>query len=95
MHHIVPRALGGNDSEDNLRLLCEDCHRAEHRLNRSELTKKGIEKIRKTPSVKYINLKVFYEGLNAILQDNYVPSLSEVLDIIEKVPYREYKEDDK
>jgi len=26
--HILPLALGGTDTDDNVRCLCEDCHRA-------------------------------------------------------------------
>ena len=27
-HHIIPRSLGGTDDEDNIVLLCANCHRA-------------------------------------------------------------------
>lgn len=27
-HHIIPRSLGGSDDEDNIELLCANCHRA-------------------------------------------------------------------
>jgi 5-methylcytosine-specific restriction endonuclease McrA len=30
-HHIVPRALGGADTMDNLEALCSECHQAMHR----------------------------------------------------------------
>ena len=28
--HIISRGAGGSDTEDNTRLLCGDCHHAEH-----------------------------------------------------------------
>ena len=38
VHHITPLCLGGENIEDNLTVLCADCHRKEHAiLNRSPL----------------------------------------------------------
>jgi hypothetical protein len=31
VHHLIPRAAGGPDHEDNLVTLCTDCHTAAHR----------------------------------------------------------------
>jgi len=31
VHHIKPLSEGGADNEDNMTLLCEECHRNEHR----------------------------------------------------------------
>lgn len=31
LHHIIPRAAGGPDHEDNLITLCTDCHTEAHR----------------------------------------------------------------
>ena len=29
-HHVIPKSRGGNDSRDNLVLLCQTCHSAVH-----------------------------------------------------------------
>lgn len=48
VHHIVPVAAGGTNSEDNLVVLCPTCHRLVHRYNFSarqlrEYKKQAIE----------------------------------------------------
>ena len=30
IHHIIPKSEGGNDTADNLVLLCHECHRKIH-----------------------------------------------------------------
>jgi len=30
VHHVIPRSLGGNDVDDNLVVLCHNCHRLVH-----------------------------------------------------------------
>ena len=37
-HHVVPRALGGTDTLDNLALLHPTCHRQVHSLGEAALS---------------------------------------------------------
>ena len=35
IHHVCPRSKGGDNSEDNLLTLCNDCHAEVHKQNLS------------------------------------------------------------
>ena len=47
-HHIIPKILGGQDTTDNFEYLCSACHKKKHLENRSELTKIGLAKAKKS-----------------------------------------------
>lgn len=92
LHHIVPKALGGNN-KDNLVWLCDECHGKIHEieynktsLSHSELTKIGLEKVRKEPCQKLIGLYDFYITLNEILEKQESIDVIDVLDIIDNLP---------
>lgn len=47
VHHVVPEALGGQDTLTNLVSLCDECHGKVHgkkNVNVGELTRAGLEK---------------------------------------------------
>ena len=43
IHHILPRSKGGGDSNDNLTLLCPNCHRLAHEGKLTEFTSLTIQ----------------------------------------------------
>ena len=49
VHHKIPLVLCGDDTIDNLISLCYSCHMKEHALNRSGLTKAGLERRKNAP----------------------------------------------
>lgn len=47
VHHVVYRSRGGKDAENNLVLLCRDCHRAIHNGSpNSAMVKRGLYTIK-------------------------------------------------
>lgn len=86
LHHKISLTKGGSNEETNLIPLCSKCHTALHNLDRSELTKVGIEKAR-NKEIKYhlIALEDLYEVLE---NENFQVSTSELIDIIFSLPIR-------
>jgi hypothetical protein len=41
-HHILPLSYGGEDTEDNLTILCVECHKAQHTPQEKERIKNAI-----------------------------------------------------
>lgn len=74
-HHIVPKSRGGNDSPENLILLCLECHGKAHDVSfKSDagLIKDGIEKVRKKEKLS----KEFFEE-NKDLVDEFFTVLED------------------
>jgi len=44
IHHLIPRAFGGGDREDNLITLCDGCHANKHRNLQVSLGRRTLEK---------------------------------------------------
>lgn len=44
VHHLIPRAFGGSDSEDNLVTLCQACHAGRHLNLQARLSRRLIER---------------------------------------------------
>lgn len=80
VHHIIPLSVGGPDIEDNMRVICGKCHAM--LTPKSVLTKLGIQRVKKE-----VKMREFYEKLDALIDvdDLYVPTVSEVIDIVEEV----------
>ena len=75
IHHIIPFSLTGDDSDDNLIVLCQSCHT---RLTpRSKLTKLGQRG--DTPIHQAIYIELDESGV-----DNFRDSFYEVLDLVDK-----------
>lgn len=99
VHHIIPLSVGGPDIEDNMIVVCYKCHAL--LTPKSVLTKLGIQRVKdnnqkiikqvKDNTQKMLNknqkMIEFYECLDAIMgvDDNYVPTVSEIIDIVENV----------
>lgn len=91
IHHIVPKVKCGTDDESNLIVLCSHCHRNIHKGNRSELTKLGIERKRRsagfdTPLIARDELMV---EINSQLSEGPL-SAGDVIDIINHMPTHGY-----
>ena len=44
VHHMIPRAFGGNDNPSNLITLCSGCHAAKHPYLQASLARRVIER---------------------------------------------------
>lgn len=56
IHHIVPKAKGGNDSHSNLTYICPNCHRLAHK------GKIAVEDLKTLEEVLKDNWKKYYYG---------------------------------
>lgn len=83
LHHIIPVSLGGEDTEENLILLCPACH---SRLTpRSALTKLGLRKFDIHDYIfNYLHRKI-YQTIN----DNGDRSALDVIDSVDQVMFSE------
>lgn len=85
IHHKIPLIEGGSDTEDNFISLCYECHKEKHKLNRSKLTKKGIEEAR-TKEVKDVLISKI--DLLQRIQDEELCSVAEIVDCIVEAPVK-------
>ena len=77
LHHCIPYSLGGEDTEDNLILVCSVCH--SKLTPRSTLTKIGLRN-------RAFNIKMnFYNKMNEILEAGETPNMQDVLDFFEEI----------
>lgn len=83
IHHKKPLSLGGNTVEENLIVLCANCHIEAHIMDRSELTKLGIEKARKTPYEAFVSMIDIYKGIQELCDAGIAPTVDDILDIME------------
>lgn len=85
VHHKIPLIEGGSDTEDNFISLCYECHKKEHELNRSELTKRGIEKARAKEIKDVLISKI---ALLQTIQNEELYSVAEIIDCIIEAPIK-------
>ena len=92
VHHIIPKGLGGKDESDNYMILCHKCHLENfhgcnicNHASHSELTKKGIENLKKSDEPYYLWIKVqdIYEYILEYLEENNC--CPNILDVIEDI----------
>lgn len=83
VHHKIPIAKGGTNTEDNLISLCYECHKNEHKSNRSELAKIGIQRARKKKTKDVLISKV---DLLQKISDGELCSVAEIIDCIIEAP---------
>lgn len=55
VHHITPLSEGGSDDDDNLIVLCEDCHISIH-------NRKNEHYIKKEEDIKFKKAKIIYKS---------------------------------
>lgn len=91
IHHIIPVIQGGSDKIDNLKVLCSVCHNEEHFKDKSELTKKGIEKARHAPSEALISLLDFYSEVDKHIEAEGIITVYDIFDIVERLPIKTRK----
>ncbi len=87
VHHKIPLIKGGNDTQDNLISLCYECHKNEHKLNRSELTRIGIEKARNALVVDVLISKI---DLLREIHDGELTDPIEIIDCIVNAQPRKF-----
>lgn len=83
IHHKKPLILGGNNEEENLIVLCAKCHIEAHIMDRSELTKIGLEKARTTPRETFVSMNDIYKGIQELCDAGIAPTVDDILDIME------------
>ena len=84
LHHVLPLSLGGKDDFNNLVALCEDCHKAAHKGNRSECIKAGMRKERECDIlISYYDIAALFYDL--IVDANGSIHVQDILDILDKV----------
>lgn len=84
LHHVLPLSLGGKDDFKNLVALCEDCHKAAHKGNRSECIKQGMRKERECDMlISYYDIAAMFYDL--IVDANGHIHVKDILDILDKV----------
>lgn len=77
LHHCIPYSLGGEDTEDNLILVCSTCH--SKLTPHSTLTKIGLRN-------RVFAIKMnFYNKMNEILEAGEVPNMQDVFDFFEEI----------
>lgn len=67
--HIKPRSLGGEDTPDNLFLLCAKCHEESPDTTNSRTFFRWVYKQRKSHQMGYLSLKAAYELLQEEIKD--------------------------
>ena len=73
-HHIIPRSIGGPDSEDNIICICSACHAK--LTPKSLLTKIGL----RNSSPRYF----FYKHFNELAENHEIPCFEDVCDYLEQ-----------
>jgi len=87
-HHIVPRSRGGTDDDDNIVLLCIDCHGLAHDASfksRNGLIASGIQKVRDDQKAfNDLDNGEILEVVGSILDEIYTDAdpMGEVLDVL-------------
>ena len=83
VHHIIEVVNGGDDSQDNLVALCDECHKSIHKPNNSELTKNGLKKDREPTTRSKYNFKIkLLEYIDRSLNDYDHISVEDIIDLI-------------
>lgn len=84
VHHKIPRVKGGTDDRDNLIVLCDCCHKEEHKQNRRTLQAIGIAKRQygEEPIIK-LGMRSFYLNLYERYGNYY--NLDDVLEYINEL----------
>ena len=83
VHHKIPLSLGGDDSMDNLIVICGSCHAKLHNGTKKILTKIGVRKAQQNYAKRHMALN-FYSHFNDMAVNGIRFDVEDVMDYLDE-----------